>query len=189
MLPTLFICLAAGGSDAGPQACRIAAMVQYGPEQRAAAVAVWLKFKNTSRQALKEFYKTCPHPQPRGAARFIKDWGKHWVKSHDLSDKPGRGRKSKVDPALVQQAVEIFASGYQVQGCIHHWPNFEVAARLDEQLAQLVRRSGVSPRTFFHHMLQARMPAAHLTAICCTLRSSRHTETAAGRLPAPPGRP
>lgn len=130
-------------------------MTVYGEDQRAAAVTVWLRYGCTSRQALAEFRQNCPHPQPHRPDRFVRDWGQHWLRHRNLHDQPGKGRKSKVDGALVRQVVEIFAAGYQREETVEHWPSFRVAVQQDEQLAALVRRSGVTTRTFFLHMLQA----------------------------------
>ena len=139
-------------------------MPHYDEDTRAAAVEAYLKFPNNSRKAIQHFKRLCAPPLPAPPGRFIKRWGQHWKVHHDLHDMPGRGRKQTLDPQFVRQVVKVFVRGYHTPAGLDHWDNFEVAVRMDEELAALQRRSGVSTRTLFLHMLQASLAAAAASA-------------------------
>lgn len=139
-------------------------MREFSEDTRAAAVEAYLKFPLNSRRAIQHFKQLSSPPLPARPGRFIKQWGQHWKQRHDLRDTPGRGRKNKLDREVLLKAVKVFASGYREQGRIEHWPNFEVAVRMDAELAALQRQSGLSTRTFFLHMLEASPAAAAATA-------------------------
>lgn len=129
-------------------------MYIYDLRSRHLAADSWLEGRRKLPEATKIFKQKCPPPLPARPDKFVKFWGKRWDKTHSVADKPGKGRKSTVDLSLVRQAVELFAAGYQHEGYRLHWGSFELAVRFDGQLADLLQKSGYTPRTFFAYMQQ-----------------------------------
>lgn len=149
-------------------------MREFDEAMRAAAVESYLKFPQNSRKAIQHFKQLCSPPMPARPGRFIKQWGQHWNTNHDLHNTPGRGRKSRLDPAFVLAAEKVFRHGYRCQDEIRKWKNFEVAVRNDEELGILLRQSGVTSRTLFLHMLEVSLAAAAATAYSLALGYSRN---------------
>lgn len=130
-----------------------------------AAIAVLHTLQNGEpdfHAALPVFRDHC-HAANKEVPHDCNDFLQRWWGRYDTSpnkvgcmhDLEGRGSRTHVDPALVDEAAAHFAMGYMSEAQIHkHWPNFEMALRYDVRLKLLLDSSGVTPRTFFTHILE-----------------------------------
>jgi hypothetical protein len=136
-------------------------MIEYSEKTRWLA---WAAYKQAAKQinlACKLFRAMGPDEIPSHLGEFIKKWGGHVEQYGTVSNTPGRGSKTHVDPELVQAALERFVKGYITdRGAIRFYPTFELAMKFDPEIKALVERSGVTPATFFAHMLQVTTAAA-----------------------------
>ena len=96
---------------------------------------------------------------PHRVDRFIPRWWGYYEASPTKVGCMCRhgpcGRKSRVDPELVDRAAAHFSLGYISEAGLHkNWPTFVMALNYDNYLKATWADSGVSPRTFFAHILE-----------------------------------
>lgn len=152
--------------------------IEYDQPVRLAAVAAYLFGERDISKAIPKFRELCERERlqcPQRPGCFIERWGKRWLQQHSLNNKRGRGRHSKLSRQLVDDVVDRFTDGYPGHARKVYYTSFRAALEWDHELSAMVDSSGVTPETFWLHMLEVRgassprLPACAQRGTACNL--------------------
>lgn len=106
-------------------------------------------------KAVRRLEKTCHGKIPADPRAFITRWHTNLTHELNLEGKPGRGRKSKVNDATIQEVLLEFCKGQQVRvNAWKGWRSFPQAVRHNRQLRKMVKAIPLSKRRIFQRMLE-----------------------------------